>query len=1055
MPPASLKDSLFLSTALCGIFAVSPAAAQAANAQDQSPPAQYATPTVAGVPAQVNQKPVKASQTAPRPTSADLGVRRGQIIAASSVAGQTSNAGGSQQPEIVINGIRKAYSDAVSEKRRDIEVSDGISADGLDRLPDLNIGEAMARLPGMQINRSDEGRDATVTVRGLPGEYALTTMNGVAFAVPTINATNPFGAYLSDIFNGVRIEKTPMANVQSGAIAGRIDLNIGGALDMKDRLSLKATYEYNDLGHLGAPGAALRVVHHFGDNFAIAANIAYQKQNFRRYEVDYSSYNNLSSANTPNFAALYGQYFAHTCPNPVPTGTFCAASGQGTGATSTEGVLYPSQVRQYTRLNEGKTISASSSVEWRPASNLLIDLSGFYTNKDMPGTQQYYVQTILTGTGTTILPQSQPIVLNDGRRLIQDVNFLNPEVRFSNRLLPGIQKSKGLFLTGDWNPGAWKIHAVASRSRANATDLGQQYDFETVPVSTAKVGTPGNGITGSWNTGNGNAGGYVYTLVPPAGGSLVSAIPSSGTWIWGGALPGGDVTTFVDSASSANRRRRLRITGSQDYVQNDVEAYKLTVDRPILPGLTFSAGLDRQVLTQNSQGYRTSAYGAQVQNLTNAQIIPAPFQSDFFGGQGGTWLNDWVITNNSYKQLIQPVTVYPGAALSPLGFNIFYADTGYSRYNFTYTNTINAGFVQGKFDTDVFGIPVRGNFGARYEHLGTSMYALTRQTVSNNGLGAPSDFAWRTFKNSHDYLLPSAIAVAELSRNLLLRAAVYKSYAQPLIHQLNVVTLVNAATEDAATGDQAVTVQLGNPDLHPYTALSQDLSLEWYNRPGSIISIAAFAKQIRGFIANITDPAELCPSDATAYGLGHLTWDSTTQQCLSDLAAPGTRFVVSISGNKNYDQPIKLYGAEFNIQQNFDFLPGPLKHLGANFNLTYTYNKGVVNGGLIRLSNVAPWTWNLVAYYETKRFGIRFTENWRSAYQPDPFYTGGNAVRTVAARYQLDGSLSYKLTKNFTLYASAFNILNARVYQYVEQVEMPDRASYDGRTFQISLKADF
>jgi outer membrane receptor for ferrienterochelin and colicin len=89
---------------------------------------------------------------------------------------------------VIVTGFKKSYADAVRTKKTTIEITDGISSDGLGRFPDLNVGEALQRIPGVQINREAEGRDATINLRGMPGEYARTTLNGQSFAGPAAAA---------------------------------------------------------------------------------------------------------------------------------------------------------------------------------------------------------------------------------------------------------------------------------------------------------------------------------------------------------------------------------------------------------------------------------------------------------------------------------------------------------------------------------------------------------------------------------------------------------------------------------------------------------------------------------------------------------------------------------------------------------------------------------------------------------------------------------------------------------------------------------------------------
>jgi TonB-dependent receptor len=119
-----------------------------------------------------------------------------------------------------------AYANAIATKRDTLEISDGISSDGLGRFPDLNVGEAIQRIPGVQINREADSRNATISLRGLPGTFARTTLNGGAFADPILNGSTPLGAFNSDIFTAINVIKSPSASNLAGGLSGNIDLRI-------------------------------------------------------------------------------------------------------------------------------------------------------------------------------------------------------------------------------------------------------------------------------------------------------------------------------------------------------------------------------------------------------------------------------------------------------------------------------------------------------------------------------------------------------------------------------------------------------------------------------------------------------------------------------------------------------------------------------------------------------------------------------------------------------------------------------------------------------------
>ena len=64
-----------------------------------------------------------------------------------------------QEDEVVevieVSGIRSSIEGALLEKRASDVITDGISADYICNFPDLNLGEALQRIPGVQIDREN------------------------------------------------------------------------------------------------------------------------------------------------------------------------------------------------------------------------------------------------------------------------------------------------------------------------------------------------------------------------------------------------------------------------------------------------------------------------------------------------------------------------------------------------------------------------------------------------------------------------------------------------------------------------------------------------------------------------------------------------------------------------------------------------------------------------------------------------------------------------------------------------------------------------------------
>lgn len=987
------QDSRVLVSVLLGATALSTAPAWAQTAQSQTVPAERPAPT-APVPEQQVEQSTEVS-------------------------------------DVVVTGFRQSYANAIASKRNEDSITDGISSDGLGRFPDLNVGEALQRVPGVQINREAEGRDATINLRGLPGTFSRLTMNGVAFAEPILRDSAPLGAFNSDIFSAIVVNKSPLADAQSGGLSGNIDLQIAPALGRADGGFMKVATEYNELGETWSPAATVGYNHHITDDLAVFGTLAYRQEKFRRDSILFNSYAAFTPAQAQANPLLQPYYAASTaCPS-------C------TGTTSTAGVLYDAQHRQYVRLNEGELLTGAAGAEYRLNDQTRIGVSGFYSDRDLPMTTQYLLITT-NNLSSVLTANSAPVRLDDGRYVVEDFSFANPDVNSSTRGFSQKQKVWGVNLTGEWkSDDGWTVSGIAALSRAQNDSIEVSVDFNTLQTAA------GNGITGRLVTGGSNIDDHVQALGP----NPVVTADGISTGVWGGISASG---AFFDNADPALRRNRFNFQGTQTSGRSEAATARLDVERQfqdsgLLTG--FQVGAVYESVKFIAEGYRIMAFGIPIQNVTSDFLVTAPFASDFFNGRGGQPSNNWqVVDLNRALPALRPVTVYPGAQLSPTGYNINYANNAYALDNFTNGTDLISAYGQLKYGFDVGTMPVRGNIGVRYESAENTVDALTRVTVTNV-VGAPSDFRSQRYQQDYDKVLPSFIVIAEPTEDIVLRAAAYKSYVRPQPLQFSPSTVVSAPSTNGV-----YTVTLGNPDLEPYDATSFDLSAEWYNRPDSLVSLAAFSKRITGLIGPITDRNLLCPADGGGLGIG--TFTISGDQCLSSLTftqgGVTQPYQVVASGFTNQSNPITVTGVELNVQQSFDFLPGLLANTGGGFNYAYTTVDGkTAGGGEATLPGVSEHNLNLIGYYETDRYGIRVVYNLRSEYDLASTASFTGAARSVRARGQIDLSASYNISDTLSLGFDAYNLTDEIRVEYENQDNLPRRADYDGRTYTLTLRGAF
>ena len=123
----------------------------------------------------------------------------------------------SELEEIVVKGIRGSILESLQTKRDMTNVVDAITANDIGKFPDINLSEALQRVPGVTIGRSETGEGKEINVRGLGPAFSRTEINGGN----GINAFD-FTVLPSELFEQIIVEKSPTAKTQEGALAAVI-----------------------------------------------------------------------------------------------------------------------------------------------------------------------------------------------------------------------------------------------------------------------------------------------------------------------------------------------------------------------------------------------------------------------------------------------------------------------------------------------------------------------------------------------------------------------------------------------------------------------------------------------------------------------------------------------------------------------------------------------------------------------------------------------------------------------------------------------------------------
>lgn len=327
--------------------------------------------------------------------------------------------------------------------------------------------------------------------------------------------------------------------------------------------------------------------------------------------------------------------------------------------------------------------------------------------------------------------------------------------------------------------------------------------------------------------------------------------------------------------------------------------------------------------------------------------------------------------------------------------------------NYSVREKALAGYAQLDIDSG----KLRGNLGIR----------VVRTNQDNTGfILSGTTITPTTSSRSYTNALPSINLNYELADKVLLRFAASKAMSRATFAELS-----NAATVNAGAG----TATLGNPNLDPYKSNNLDLSVEWYFAKGGLLSAGLFLKDVNSFV--------------------------TTAQTREVLPGLGTDpFLV----NRPINGSAKVKGFELAYQHNFTFLPAPFDGLGILANYTFVDTKSTfadpVSGGFLPMPGASKHSGNIVAFYEKDWFSTRLAYNRRSKFILFPQSLGGQNV-TRRAYGQLDGTMSFDVSKKLSIVLQATNLTKASNYDYAGVEERWVAYRNTGRTFSVEARAKF
>ena len=361
------------------------------------------------------------------------------------------------------------------------------------------------------------------------------------------------------------------------------------------------------------------------------------------------------------------------------------------------------------------------------------------------------------------------------------------------------------------------------------------------------------------------------------------------------------------------------------------------------------------------------------------------------------------------------------------------------------TEETSALYAQANFEHGIF----RGNIGVRY--LETEIDSVGFGPADTGG-----NRSLQTTSGSYDFLLPRFNLVAQPRDDVILRFAYGSDIRRPDF-------------DDLSTGftfgpQENTAVALGNPGLLPEEVDSIDISAEWYFAPGAVVSLGYFTKDrtnifgvdfegaalipdpsnTTGGLSRETDPA--CPGGGifNPEVIPNVLGDPNSQGLCVDFTQPGNDPDTTTQSGWEFafqydlaDWEDKLgWASGFGVIANYtiqDFSGG------STVDTTSGRGENVLGDvsiprGLLDFSENA---YNLTGYYEKYGLSARIRYTWREGFRTQDFGGGANTSGSstfsfpvyTLDRGQLNASLNYAVTENFSVGIEAVNLTEEEIIQ--------------------------
>ena len=908
---------------------------------------------------------------------------------------QANAAGGEEVTEVVVTGYRASLQNATDAKRESVGFTDSVFAEDIGKFSDLNIAEALNRVPGVQLTREVTGEGLNIAIRGLNTNFTKTTVNGAPVGVASTGRVDSQGQnreldldlFPTELFTRIDVSKSPVASQIEGGAAGTVDMRTARPFDNPGtRFNYQLQGSYSEASEATSPRAAL-MGSWTNDQFGVLVGFAGVNTQSTTTGFETIGYTNpnlsyfqcgvappvTTPATSPNAGAgansgcNVGGGNGWVIPGTVPVnagaglvagtpinGAYLQQINPGLTLRQIDQALIPRLGRPAYLDGTRDRYAGLVSLEYRPSEALNFFFDTLYSEARREFNR---LDLALIGRNGTLIPTAMQV---DENNVVTSATIANAQWFLEARPYDEQVDFWG------FNPGMrWQLNdSVRMDLNLNKS---RSWFFRESP--TILVNTPLNqGITANFD----NTGGDFVNIVPSADVND----PNLG-WTWAG---GGRVNVANEKRLVTNEGAHLDFTFGEDAQNIKVGVAYDDMHRGI-------SGRD------NSRAWQQAVCGG------GGPFIAAPATAPACNGQAGS-----AVTQANLAQYLIPGP----AGFINVDYDAFFAATNY--HEFSRSAPVGTGAATGAAngiidettmgyyaelngESEVLGRKLRFNFGGRF--VDTDQHVAGPVTLNN---GTTITIVQAESDTSYSQFLPSFNAAWSVSENVKLRFAGSRTITRANPRDM----LPNAQFSDPSA--QALTV--GNPSLAPYLSTNFDLGGEWYTGDEGYVGLTLFQKQITGF--TVGELTVVPFSSLAPLGITYDTLSPTQQTAITSRGGPNLA-TVNQTRQINAAGQLNIRGYEVTWVQPLNFVTD-----GFGFQANYTNVKQSTEGGTGQPAvavGISPVTYNATLYYDHGPGSVRLS----FVHNDEQIASGTNQEGIAGARFWTDATNQLDLSASFTL----------------------------------------